>query len=283
MAGFKRKEILDKLYDKISRQEPIIGAGAGVGLSAKGAEVGGADFIIIYNSGRYRMAGFGSLAGLMSYGDAHEVLLNIGKEVLSVVKKTPVLAGICGTHPLYQGDSMRRFVRILKGEGFVGVQNFPTVGLIDKNSVFRANLEETGMGYDKEVEAIRISNEEDMVTAPYVFDEEEAIAMTKAGADIVVAHMGLTSKGIIGAKTTLTLEEAAKRCQAIADVSRSIRSDVIVLVHGGPIAEFEDFKYVVEHTRGIHGFFGASTFERLPVEKAIAETVKSFKFIKIRP
>lgn len=283
MVNLTRKEILAKLYDKISRQEPIIGAGAGVGLSAKGAEVGGADFIIIYNSGRYRMAGFGSLAGLMSYGDAHEVLLNIGKEVISVVKKTPVLAGICGTHPLYQGESMRRFVRILKSEGFVGAQNFPTVGLIDKNSIFRANLEETGMGYDKEVEAIRISHEEDMVTAPYVFDEEEAIAMTKAGADIVVAHMGLTSKGIIGAKTTLTLKDAVKRCQAIADASRSIKSNVIVLVHGGPIAEFEDFKYIVEHTKGIHGFFGASTFERLPVEKAIAETVKAFKSIKTRP
>lgn len=283
MVGFTRKEILDKVYEKINKQEPITGAGAGVGLSAKGAEVGGTDFIIIYNSGRYRMAGFGSLAGLMPYGDAHEVLLDIGKEVLSVVKNTPVLAGICGTHPLYQGESMRRFIRLLKGEGFAGVQNFPTVGLIDKNSVFRVNLEETGMGYDKEVEAIRVACEEGMVTAPYVFDEENAAAMTKAGADIVVAHMGLTAKGIIGAKTTLTLEEAAKRCQAIADEARNIRSDVIVLVHGGPIAEFEDFKYVVEHTKSIHGFFGASTFERLPVEKAIAETVKAFKLVKIRP
>jgi len=283
MAGLTRKEILDKLHEKISKQEPVIGAGAGVGLSAKGSEIGGADFIIIYNSGRYRMAGFGSLAGLMPYGDAHEILLDIGKEVLSVVKNTPVLAGICGTHPLYQGESMRRFVRILKDEGFSGAQNFPTVGLIDKNSVFRVNLEETGMGYNKEVEAIRVACEEGMVTAPYVFDEENAIAMAKAGADIVVAHMGLTAKGVIGAKTTLTLEEAAKRCQAIADEARNIRSDVIVLVHGGPIAEFEDFKYVVEHTKGIHGFFGASTFERLPVEKAIAETVKAFKLVKIRP
>jgi predicted TIM-barrel enzyme len=279
---FTRKEILDRLYRKIDNGEPIIGSGAGVGLSAKASELGGADFIIIYNSGRYRMAGFGSLAGLMPYGDAHEVLLTISKEVLSIVRKTPVLAGICGTHPLYQGEPMRRFIRMLKNEGFSGVQNFPTVGLIDKDSIFRINLEETGMGFDREVDAIRIAHEEDMVTAPYVFDVNDAISMVKNGADIVVAHMGLTAKGAIGAKTTLSLEEAAKRCQEIADAAKSVRSNVIVLVHGGPIAEFEDFKYIVEHTKGIHGFFGASTFERIPTEKAISETVRSFKSLKLR-
>ncbi|MEM2569695.1 MAG: phosphoenolpyruvate hydrolase family protein [Candidatus Bathyarchaeia archaeon] len=279
---FSRKEILEKLYEKINNREPIIGSGAGIGLSAKASEAGGADFIIIYNSGRYRMAGFGSLAGLMPYGDAHEVLLAISKEVLSVVKKTPVLAGICGTHPLYQGEQMRKFIRRLKDEGFSGVQNFPTVGLIDKNSIFRINLEETGMGFDKEVQAIRIAHEEDMVTAPYVFDVEDTIAMVKNGADIIVAHMGLTAKGMIGAKTTLSLEDAAKKCQEIADAAKSVKSDIIVLVHGGPIADFEDFKYIVEHTRGIHGFFGASTFERIPTEEAISEVVRSFKSIKLR-
>jgi len=277
-----RKEILDRLYRKIADGEPIIGAGAGTGISAKASELGGADFIIIYNSGRYRMAGFGSLAGLMPYGDAHEVLLDISKEVLSIVRKTPVLAGICGTHPLYQGGRMRSFIRMLKSEGFSGVQNFPTVGLIDKNSIFRMNLEETGMGYDKEVAAIRIAHEEDMVTAPYVFDVDDTISMVKNGADIIVAHMGLTAKGTIGAKTTLSLEEAAKRCQEIADAAKSVKSDVIVLVHGGPIAEFEDFKYIVEHTKGIHGFFGASTFERIPTERAISEAVRLFKSLRLR-
>jgi predicted TIM-barrel enzyme len=282
MARLTRKEILDRLHEKISRREPIIGAGAGVGLSAKGAELGGADFVIIYNSGRYRMAGFGSLAGLMSYGDAHEVLLDIGREVLNVVKDIPVLAGVCGTHPLYQEHSMRRFIRVLKDEGFSGVQNFPTVGLIDKDSMFRANLEETGMGYNREVDAIRISHEEDLCTAPYVFDVEDAVDMVKAGADIIVPHMGLTARGLIGARTGITLEEAAKRCQAMADETRKLRPDIIVLAHGGPIAELEDFEYIADHVKGIHGFFGASTFERMPVEKAIAENVKKFKHVTMK-
>ena len=278
-----RKEILERLRQKIENKEPILGAGAGVGLSAKAEEAGGIDLIIIYNSGRYRMAGFGSLAGLMPYGDSHEILLQLAPEVLSIVKKTPVLAGVCGTHPLYQGERMVQFLKQLKEMGFSGVQNFPTVGLIDKDSLFRRNLEETGMGYDKEVEMIRMAHELDLLTTPYCFDEEDAVAMAKAGADIVVAHMGLTAKGLIGARTTLSLEEAAKRCQAIADAAKSVNPDIIVLVHGGPIADVDDFRYIAEHTTGIHGFYGASTFERIPTEKAIADQVRAFKSIKIRP
>ena len=277
-----REKILEKLHEKIRKKEPIIGAGAGVGLSAKAAEKGGVDLIIIYNSGRYRMAGFGSMAGLLPYGDAHEILLELAPEVLSVVREVPVLAGVCGTHPLYQGYSMRVFIRKLKEMGFSGVQNFPTVGLIDEDSLMRRNLEETGFGYDKEVEMIRIAHEEDMLTTPYVFDPEDSRKMAEAGADVVVAHMGLTAKGLIGARTTITLEEAAKRCQEIADAARSVREDIIVLVHGGPIAEPEDFKYIVEHTEGIHGFFGASSFERIPVERAIAEAIKAFKDVRLK-
>lgn len=277
-----RKVILGNMYDKISRGEPIIGVGAGVGIIAKVAELAGADLIIIYNSGRYRMAGFGSLAGLMPYGDAHQVLLELAPEVLSVVKYTPVLAGVTGTHPFYQGYRMRKFLGYLKDMGFSGVQNFPTVGLIDKDSLFRRNLEETGMGYDKEVEMIRMAHELDMLTTPYVFDEEDVVSMLKAGADVLVLHFGLTAKGTIGAKTTISLEEAARRAQAWSELARSHKQDVIVLVHGGPVADLDDWKHIAERVRGVHGFFGATTFERLPTERAVAEQIKAFKSVKIR-
>ncbi len=278
-----RKTILEKMHEKISNREPIIGVGAGIGIIAKMAERAGADLIIIYNSGRFRMAGFGSLAGLMPYGDAHEILLDLSTEVLSVVQHTPVLAGVTGTHPFYQGYRMRRFIQQLKDMGFSGVQNFPTVGVIDKNSLFRRNLEETGMGYDKEVEAIRIAHELDMLTTPYVFDEEELVSMLKAGADVVVLHFGLTAKGTIGAHTTISLQEAAKKAEEWAELARSQRSDIIVLVHGGPIADIDDWKYIAERVKGVHGFFGATTFERLPVERAVVEQIKAFKQVKIKP
>lgn len=277
-----RKTILENMYNKISNREPIIGVGAGVGIIAKVAELAGADLIIIYNSGRYRMAGFGSLAGLMPYGDAHQVLLELAPEVLSVVKYTPVLAGVTGTHPFYQGYRMRRFLQQLKEMGFSGIQNFPTVGLIDKNSLFRRNLEETGMGYDKEVEAIKMAHELDMLTTPYVFDEEDLINMLKAGADILVLHFGLTAKGTIGARTTITLEEATRKAQEWADLARSHKQDVIVLVHGGPVADLDDWRYIAERVKGVHGFFGATTFERLPTERAVAEQIKAFKNVKIK-
>jgi predicted TIM-barrel enzyme len=277
-----RRIILEAMHNKIARGEPIIGVGAGVGIIAKVAELAGADLIIIYNSGRYRMAGFGSLAGLMPYGDAHQVLLELAPEVLSVVKYTPVLAGVTGTHPFYQGHRMRSFLQELKEMGFSGVQNFPTVGLIDKNSLFRRNLEETGMGYDKEVEMIKMAHELDMLTTPYVFDEEDITNMIKAGADVVVLHFGLTAKGTIGARTTISLEEAARKAQEWAELARSLKQDVIVLVHGGPVADLEDWRYIAERVRGVHGFFGATTFERLPVEKAVAEQIKAFKAVKIK-
>jgi predicted TIM-barrel enzyme len=278
-----RRVILEAMHSKIAKGEPIIGVGAGVGIIAKVAELAGADLIIIYNSGRYRMAGFGSLAGLMPYGDAHQVLLELAPEVLSVVKYTPVLAGVTGTHPFYQGHRMRRFLQELKEMGFSGVQNFPTVGLIDKNSLFRRNLEETGMGYDKEVEMIRMAHELDMLTTPYVFDEEDIASMIRAGADVVVLHFGLTAKGTIGAKTTISLEEAARKAQEWAELARSLKQDIIVLVHGGPVADLEDWRYIAERVKGVHGFFGATTFERLPVERAVAEQIKAFKAVRIRP
>jgi predicted TIM-barrel enzyme len=278
-----RRVILEAMHSKIAKGEPIIGVGAGVGIIAKVAELAGADLIIIYNSGRYRMAGFGSLAGLMPYGDAHQVLLELAPEVLSVVKYTPVLAGVTGTHPFYQGHRMRRFLQELKEMGFSGVQNFPTVGLIDKNSLFRRNLEETGMGYDKEVEMIRMAHELDMLTTPYVFDEEDIASMIRAGADVVVLHFGLTAKGTIGARTTISLEEAARKAQEWAELARSLKQDVVVLVHGGPVADLEDWRYIAERVKGVHGFFGATTFERLPVERAVAEQIKAFKAVRIRP
>jgi predicted TIM-barrel enzyme len=250
----------------------IIGAGAGTGLSAKCAEAGGGDLIIIYNSGRYRMAGRGSLAGLMPYGDANAIVLDMAREVLPVVQHTPVLAGVCGTDPF---RLMPRFLAELETVGFAGVQNFPTVGLID--GTFRANLEETGMGFALEVEMIAEAARRGLLTAPYVFDVEQAEAMTRAGADVLVPHMGLTTKGTIGAQTALTLDDCVERIQAIRDAAVAIRSDVLVLCHGGPIAEPQDAAYVLERTTGVVGFFGASSMERLPSETAMTENMRRFK------
>jgi predicted TIM-barrel enzyme len=274
--AFTREEALSKLRKTVAEGRPIIGAGAGTGISAKFAEKGGVDLIIIYNSGRYRMAGRGSLAGLMPYGDANGIVVEMASEVLPVVKDTPVLAGICGTDPF---RLMPVFIKQLKEIGFSGVQNFPTVGLID--GVFRQNLEETGMGYDLEIEGIRIAHENDMLTCPYVFSEEDAVKMAEAGADVLVAHMGLTTKGSIGAYTALTLEKSAEKVQAIHDAAKAVREDILVICHGGPIAEPEDAQYIFEHTRGIAGFFGASSIERLPTEVAITEQAAKFKGLRI--
>ena len=271
-----REEILKRLRDEVAKGNIIVGAGAGTGISANSAEAGGVDLIIIYNSGRYRMAGRGSLAGLLPYGDANEIVVEMGSEVLPIVKDTPVLAGVCGTDPFRLMD---KFLKQLKDMGFAGVQNFPTVGLID--GVFRQNLEETGMGYDLEVEMIRKAHELDLLTTPYVFDTEQAEKMAKAGADILVAHMGLTTKGTIGAKTALTLDESVKRIQEICDAGKAVNPDILVLCHGGPIAMPEDAKYVIERTEGVVGFFGASSIERIPTEVAIKEQVEKFKTIKL--
>jgi predicted TIM-barrel enzyme len=252
----------------------VIGAGAGTGLSAKCAEAGGADLIIIYNSGRYRMAGRGSLAGLMPYGDANAIVMEMAGEVLPVVRNTPVLAGVCGTDPFRLMD---RFLDRIAEAGFAGVQNFPTVGLID--GVFRANLEETGMSYAQEVEMIGLAAARGLLTAPYVFDVESAEAMTRAGADVLVPHMGLTTKGTIGARTTRTLEDCVGLIQEMHDAAVALNPDVIVLCHGGPIAEPEDAEYVLSRTRGIVGFFGASSMERLPTETALTENMRRFKSI----
>jgi predicted TIM-barrel enzyme len=252
----------------------LIGAGAGTGLSAKCAEAGGADLIIIYNSGRYRMAGRGSLAGLMPYGDANAIVMEMAGEVLPVVRRTPVLAGVCGTDPFRLMD---RFLDQVADAGFAGVQNFPTVGLID--GVFRANLEETGMSYAQEVEMIGLAAERGLLTAPYVFDVDSAEAMTRAGADVLVPHMGLTTKGTIGARTTRTLEDCVEVIQQMHDAAVAINPDVIVLCHGGPIAEPADAEFVLARTRGIVGFFGASSMERLPTEIALTENMRRFKSI----
>ncbi len=268
-------EALARLRATAATGAPIIGAGAGTGLSAKCVEAGGADLIIIYNSGRYRMAGRGSLAGLLPYGDANAIVVEMAAEVLPVVRDTPVLAGVCGTDPF---RLMPVFLDELARLGFAGVQNFPTVGLFD--GLFRQNLEETGMGYGLEVEMIRIAHERGMLTAPYVFDEDEARAMVTAGADILVAHMGLTTKGAIGAQTSMTLEAAVERIQTIRDAAAAIRSDVLVLCHGGPIAEPDDAEFVLSRTHGVAGFFGASSMERLPTEVAITENTRRFKQIR---
>jgi predicted TIM-barrel enzyme len=269
-----RKEALERLRSTLAGGSVIIGAGAGTGLSAKCVEAGGVDLIIIYNSGRYRMAGRGSLAGLLPYGDANAIVVEMANEVLPVVKHTPVLAGVCGTDPF---RLMPYFLKQLKEIGFAGVQNFPTVGLFD--GAFRQNLEETGMGYGLEVEMIRTAHELDMLTAPYVFNPDEARAMAQAGADILVPHMGLTTKGSIGAHTAVTLDEAVKRVQAMHDAAREINSNILVLCHGGPIAEPDDAAYVLSHTNGVVGFFGASSMERLPTEVAITENTRRFKQI----
>ncbi len=250
----------------------IIGAGAGTGLSAKCAEAGGADLIIIYNSGRYRMAGRGSLAGLMPYGDANAIVMEMAGEVLPVVKQTPVLAGVCGTDPFRLMD---RFLAQIEQAGFAGVQNFPTVGLID--GVFRANLEETGMSYELEVQMIRLARERGLLTAPYVFGPADAEAMTRAGADVLVPHMGLTTKGTIGAQTARTLDDCVELIQEMRDVAVAINPEVIVLCHGGPIAEPDDAAYVLERTTGVVGFFGASSMERIPTELAMTENMRRFK------
>ena len=271
-----REESLRKLRQSVSDGKPIIGAGAGTGLSAKCAEMGGVDIIIIYNSGRYRMAGRGSLAGLMPYGDANAIVVEMASEVLPIVKNTPVLAGVCGTDPFRE---MPVFLKQVMDIGFSGVQNFPTVGLID--GVFRQNLEETGMGYKLEVEMIGLAHEMGLLTCPYVFDEDDARKMAEAGADVLVPHMGLTTKGAIGAKTAITLEESAKRVQAMHDVAKAVNPDILVLCHGGPIAEPEDAQYILKNTTGVVGFFGASSIERLPTEKAITDQVRSFKNMQI--
>ena len=270
-----RENSLLRLTKVVQSGAPILGVGAGSGISAKFAEAGGADLIIIYNSGRYRMAGRGSLAGLLPYGDANQIVVEMAAEVLPVVSGAPVLAGVCGTDPFRQMDV---FLRQLRDLGFAGVQNFPTVGLID--GVFRRNLEETGMGYGLEVEMIRKARSLEMLTCPYVFDEEQANEMALAGADVLVAHMGLTTKGSVGAYTALTLDQAAERVQAIRDAAVKVRPEILVLCHGGPIAEPADLKYVQERTRGVHGFFGASSIERLAVEKAITEQTQAFKRVR---
>jgi len=272
MPFISRQEALERLRAQVAQGKPIIGAGAGTGISAKFAERGGVDLIIIYNSGRYRMAGRGSLAGLLPYGDANAIVVEMASEVLPVVEDTPVLAGVCGTDPF---RLMPVFLKQLKEMGFDGVQNFPTVGLFD--GVFRQNLEETGMGYDLEVEMVKLAQEMDMLTCPYVFNETEAVKMARAGADVLVPHVGLTTKGSIGAATALTLAEAARRVQAMHDAAKEVRPDILVLCHGGPIAEPEDAKYVFDHTKGIAGFFGASSMERLPTEGALERRARQFK------
>lgn len=271
-----REEALTRLRAQVEQGRPIVGAGAGTGLSAKSAEAGGADLIIIYNSGRYRMAGRGSLAGLLPYGDANAVVVDMAREVLPVVKSTPVLAGVCGTDPFRIMDV---FLPHLRAMGFSGVQNFPTVGLFD--GVFRQNLEETGMGYGLEVEMIRTARSLDLLTAPYVFNEEEARQMAEAGADVLVPHVGLTTSGTIGAQTAITLDEAVARVQAMHDAAKAVNPEILVLCHGGPIAEPDDAAYILARTHGVVGFFGASSMERLPTEVAIASTVERFKAIPV--
>lgn len=270
-----RETLLKKFNEMIARHEPIIGGGAGTGLSAKCEEAGGIDLIVIYNSGRYRMAGRGSLAGLLAYGNANEIVMDMAKEVLPVVKHTPVLAGVNGTDPFCNFD---KFLDEVKATGFAGVQNFPTVGLIDGN--FRANLEETGMGYGLEVDMIRKAHEKGLLTTPYVFSREDAIAMAEAGADIIVPHMGLTTGGNIGAETALTLADCVPLINNWAKAAKAVRSDVIVLCHGGPIATPEDAQYILDNCPDCHGFYGASSMERLPTEVALTATTKEFKSIK---
>jgi predicted TIM-barrel enzyme len=276
MPFIAREVALKRLRKRVASQSPILGAGAGTGISAKFAERGGVDLIIIYNSGRFRMAGRGSLAGLLPYGDANAIVVDMAREVLPVVRDTPVLAGVCGTDPF---RLIPLFLRELKAMGFDGVQNFPTVGLID--GVFRQNLEETGMGYDLEVEMIREARALGLLTCPYVFDADSARKMAKAGADVLVAHLGLTTKGSIGAKTALSLDEAAERVQAMHDGARTIRDDVLVICHGGPIAEPADVEYVLSRTTGIAGFFGASSIERLATEAGIEEQARRFRSLTL--
>ena len=274
MPRFARQELLKKYAEMVRRRQPIIGGGAGTGLSAKCEEAGRIDLIVIYNSGRYRMAGRGSLAGLLAYGNANEIVMEMAEEVLPVIKKTPVLAGVNGTDPFCVFDT---FLDEIAAVGFSGVQNFPTVGLID--GTFRQNLEETGMSYALEVEMIRLAHEKDLVTTPYVFEPQQAETMARAGADIVVAHMGLTTGGAIGAGTALTLAACVDRTDAIAQAALDVRPDIIVLCHGGPIATPTDAAFVLGKTRHCHGFYGASSMERLPTETAITHQTQDFKQI----
>ena len=275
MATESRASILTRLREKIATGVPIIGGGAGTGISAKCEEAGGIDLIVIYNSGRYRMAGRGSLSGVLAYGNANEIVKEMAREVLTAVTHTPVLAGVNGTDPFMLRD---HFLRELRDLGFAGVQNFPTVGLID--GLFRANLEETGMSYDLEVEMIAAAHELDMLTTPYAFNVEEGRLMTQAGADIVVAHMGLTTKGTIGAKTAKTLDDCVEEVKAICNACKEMRPDVITLCHGGPIAEPEDAAYILQRVAEVDGFYGASSMERLPTEVGITAQIK--RFTKIR-
>lgn len=275
MPKFTRAALLEKYRKMIAARDPIVGGGAGTGLSAKCEEAGGIDLIVIYNSGRYRMAGRGSLAGLMAYGNANDIVVEMASEVLPVVKHTPVLAGVNGTDPFML---LEPFLRKLSDLGFSGVQNFPTVGLID--GVFRANLEETGMGYGLEVDMIAKAHELDMLTTPYVFDPEQAQAMAKAGADIIVCHMGLTTGGNIGSKTSRKLEDCPKLINEWTEAALKVRKDVIVLCHGGPISEPDDANYILKNCPNCHGFYGASSMERLPTERALTEQTKRFKTIR---
>jgi len=273
-----RTEILRRFRDKIAQGKPIIGGGAGTGISAKFEEAGGIDLIVIYNSGRFRMAGHGSLAGLLPYGDANAIVIEMAAEVLPVVKKTPVLAGVCGTDPMRLMD---RFLVRVKETGFAGVQNFPTVGLFDGS--FRANLEETNMGYGREVDMIHLAHRMDLLTTPYVFNADEARRMAEAGADVIVAHMGLTTKGAIGAKTAMTLDGCVPLIDEIAAAAKAVRDDVILLCHGGPIAEPDDAQFILQRCPAIDGFYGASSVERLPTERAIREQTEQFTRIGRKP
>lgn len=275
--AFSRQEVRARLQKNIDTGVPIIGGGAGTGISAKFEEVGGVDLIVIYNSGRFRMAGRGSLAGCMPYGDANAIVMEMANEVLPVVKDTPVLAGVCGTDPF---RVMELFLKQIKEVGFSGVQNFPTVGLCDGQ--FRQNLEETGMGYGPEVDMIRKANELDLFTTPYVFNVDEAKAMAEAGADVIVAHLGLTTKGSIGASTAYTIEEAPAKVQELCDAAKKVNPDVICLCHGGPISMPEDAEFVLQNTEGVHGFYGASSMERLPTEIAITDQMKKFKAVRFK-
>lgn len=271
MALLKRADILDRLRAKVAAGKPIIGGGAGTGISAKLEEAGGIDLIVIYNSGRFRMGGRGSLAGLMPYGDANAIVMDMAREVIPVVRHTPVLAGVCGTDPFRR---MELFLRQVDEAGFSGVQNFPTVGLID--GTLRTNLEETGMGFGLEVDMIRLARERNLLTTPYAFNPDEAKAMAEAGADILIPHMGLTTKGTIGARTAQTLEQSAQRVQQMHDAAKRVNAEILVLCHGGPIAEPEDAQYILQHTEGVVGFYGASSMERLPVEPAITGRIGEF-------
>jgi predicted TIM-barrel enzyme len=275
MPRFERRTLLDKFQGMVRRGEPIIGGGAGTGLSAKCEEAGGIDLIVIYNSGRYRMAGRGSLAGLLAYGNANDIVVEMAREVLPVTKKTPVLAGVNGTDPFCLFGS---FLDQLKSLGFSGVQNFPTVGLFD--GTFRANLEETGMGYALEVDMVRLAHDKDMLTTPYVFSASEAEAMARAGADIIVCHMGLTTGGAIGAGTALRLDQCPALVDQWAEAALRVRRDIIILVHGGPVAEPADAEFILKQTRNCHGFYGASSMERLPTERALTDQTRRFKAIK---